>query len=147
MVIPTVAQDEEEVKPKPDLWAAEIVAPEGVVFGPSNTVTVIVENLMKDSELEGLVKIELVVIQKGSNERSSYFAEVEGMRHRQKREAVFQGVEVTNKDAVRFLAIVDPEKLVEESNEDNNRKLYQVWVEEPAPSPSPSPAPEAVEEE
>jgi CARDB protein len=135
---PLLAEDEEPA-PQPDLWAAEIVAPEGgLVFGPNNQIKVIVQNLIKDSEVEGPVKIELVVIQADSGERASYFAEVDGMREGQKREALFSGVAVTNQDSVKLLAIVDPEKLIEEANEVNNRRLYQVWLKQ-APAPSPTP--------
>lgn len=150
LVVTASAEDkekDEKVKPKPDLWAAEIQAPEGVVFGPKNTVKVIVENLIKDSEVAGPVKVELVVIQMDTSERQSYFAEVEGMREGQKREAVFQSVEAKNNDKVRLLAIVDPEKTVEESNEDNNRRLYQVSIKKPEASPSTEPDAEAPTEE
>ena len=140
-------KEEEKPKPKPDLWAAEIQAPEGLMFGPNNSVKVIVENLIKDTEIAGPVKVELVVIQPEEGGRQSYFAEVEGMRQGQKREAVFQGVEAKSRDKVRLLAIVDPEKTVEESNEDNNRRLYQVSIKSPKVSPTPEPETEESVEE
>ena len=139
---PSLAQDEEPLPPQPDLWAAEIVVPNGIVLGPDNQVKVIVENLIKDSEIQGPVKIELVVIQADSGDRASYFAVVDGMKHGQKREAVFTGVAATNPDSVKLLAIVDPEKTVEEANEVNNRRFYQVWLKRP-PAASPTPSPES----
>ena len=143
---PLLAED--EPPPQPDLWAAEIVCPEGIVFGPNNQIKVIVENLIKDSEIEGPVKIELVVIQTDSGERASYFAEVDGMKHGQKREAIFTGVAATNQDSVKLLAIVDPEKVHEEANEVNNRRLYQVWLKKaPEVSPTASPSPSVEDEE
>lgn len=139
---PLLAED--EPKPQPDLWPAEIIAPQ-VVFGPNNQIKVVVQNLIKDSEIQGKVKIELVVIQAESGERTSYFAEVDGMRHGDKKEAIFTGVAATNNDSIKLLAIVDPEKVVEESNEVNNRRLYQVWLKK-APEASPTPAPEGANE-
>jgi CARDB len=132
-------EKKEEVKLKPDLWVSDIVAPQGLVFGPGNQVKVVVENLSKDTDISGKVKIELVVIQDDAAVRTSYFAEVDGMGYRKKREAVFT-VEAKNNDFVRFLVIVDPEKTVEEENEENNRRLYHVSIKKPVVSPSPSPA-------
>ncbi|MCA9776280.1 MAG: hypothetical protein KC800_06170 [Candidatus Eremiobacteraeota bacterium] len=140
---PLLAED--EPPPTPDLWAAEIVAPNGIVMGPNNQIKVIITNLIKDSEVPGPVKVELVVIQVDSGERASYFAEVEGMKHKQKREAIFNGVNAGSSDSVKLLAIIDPEKVIEEANEVNNRRLYQVWIKK-APSPSPSPAAEDQDE-
>jgi len=136
---PVLAQD--EPPPPPDLWPAEIIAPNGIVIGPNNQIKVIITNLVKDSEISAPVKIELVVIQAESGERASYFAEVEGMKHNQKREALFTGVAATDSDSVKLLAIIDPEKVIEEANEVNNRRLYQVWIKK-APTPSPSTSPE-----
>ena len=48
----------------------------------------------------------------------------------------------TDSDSVKLLAIIDPEKVIEEANEVNNRRLYQVWIKK-APTPSPSASPEA----
>jgi len=121
----------EEVKLKPDLWVTEIIAPNGLVQGATNQVKVIVENRSKDTKIEGKVKLELVVIQNESSDRMSYFSEVDGMGFRQKRETVFSNVDVKNGEFVRFLAILDPDKVVDEENEENNRKLYKVWVKKP----------------
>lgn len=137
---PVLAQD--EPPPTPDLWPTEIIAPNGIVIGPNNQIKVIITNLVKDSEVSVPVKIELVVIQAESGERASYFAEVEGMKHNQKREALFTGVAATDSDSVKLLAIIDPEKVIEEANEVNNRRLYQVWIKK-APAPTPSASPEA----
>ena len=131
---PILAED--EPPPTPDLWPTEIIAPDGIVMGPNNQIKVIITNLVKDSEVNVPVKIELVVIQAESGERASYFAEVEGMKHNQKREALFTGIAATNSDSVKLLAIIDPEKVIEEANEVNNRRLYQVWIKK-APSASP----------
>lgn len=133
-------KDKEKVVLKPDLRPAEIICPEGVVFGPNNQVKVVVENLSKDSEFEGPVKVELVVIQNESTNRTSYYAEVEAMKFKKKREAVFS-VEAKNNDFVRLLAIVDHDKSIPEENEDNNRRLYKVSVKEVNTEPSPSPSP------
>lgn len=137
------AEDKKEEKPKPDLWAAEIVVADGFGTTGDNQVKVIVENLAKDSEFEGNIPVELVVIDKESGERASYSAEVESMRYNQKREALFSGVKAPTGKTVRFLAIIDPGKALEESNEDNNRKLFQITVS----APKPAPAPEASEVE
>jgi hypothetical protein len=140
---PLLAEEDETPPPQPDLWAAEIMAPEGIVLGPNNQVKVIIQNLVKDSEIEGTVKIELVVIQNDSGDRASYFAEVDGMKHGQKREATFTGIAATNSDSVKLLAIVDPDKTIEEANEVNNRRLYQVWIKKTGPEASPTPTPDA----
>jgi hypothetical protein len=134
---PKPAVEAEEARP--DLWAREIVAPKGLLFGPGNEVRVIVENLTKESETASPVKVELVVIQSDPKDRASYFTEVESLRFGQKKEVVFTGVEVKNKEFVRLLAIVDSEKVVDESNEDNNRRLYKVWIKQAEPAPAPSP--------
>ncbi len=142
LLTPAFAQEEEEgepAPPPPDLWAASIETPDGLLCGPTNKVKVVVENKAEESSLEGKVKVELVVIQSG--DRMSYFTEVEGMRFQEKREALFEGVEVKNKESVRLLVIVDPEKLVSESDEENNRRIMTAWVQEPAP-----PAPEEDEQ-
>lgn len=130
----TPLQAQDETLPLPDLWPMEIVVPNGLLPGANNQVKVIVTNLVKNSEIKGPVKIELVAIQVDSGERTSYFAEVEGMRHGQKREALFHGVNATG-SSVKLLAILDPDKVVEEADEVNNRRLYQVWIKK-APEPA-----------
>lgn len=131
----------EKVVLKPDLRPAAILTPAGIVLGPGNQVKVLVENLSKDSKFENKVKVELVVIQDKSSDRMSYFAELDPIPFGKKQELVFT-VEVKNDNFVRLLAIVDSEKVVEEENEDNNRRIYQVSIKkaEPTPTPSASPA-------
>lgn len=138
---PAKTPAKEVVKPKPDLNVAEISCPKDLQPGPNNEVRVKVINRAKGSELSGKVKIELVVIQADSADRKSLYGEVDAMTFGQKKEAVFTGVEVKDGEFVRFLAIVDPDKAIDEGNEVNNRKLYKVWLKKETPVATPSPAP------
>lgn len=139
-ISPLAAQEnEEEVKPKPDLYCTDISAPDGIMEGKDNEVKALITNRTKDTNVEGKVKVELVVIQADANDRDSYFVEIDGMGHKTRREALFTGVQAKNPDHVRLLIIIDPEKMVEESNEDNNRRLHKAWVQNPDASPTPSP--------
>ncbi len=143
----TLAEEEkkEEDKPKPDYFCIDVCSPEGVVQGGDNKVRALITNLVKDSRVEGKIKVELVVIQADPTVRDSYFLEIDAMAHKDKKEALFTGVQVKNPDYVKLLVIVDPEKVVEEANEDNNRRLHKAWVKKtdvpPQPSASPSPEP------
>lgn len=137
------AEEEKKPTPKPDLWTATINLPEtGIVVGATNSAKVLVENRAKDSVLEGKVKVELVIIQSDTSERASYFAEVDGMRHQETREAKFEGLNVTNNDSIRMLVILDPDDAIKESNEDNNRHIFTAWVKK-TPKPEASPQPDA----
>ena len=147
-----LADDEkkEKSKPKPDFFCTDVSAPDGVVQGGDNKVRALITNLVKDSQVEGKVKVELVVIQADAADRDSYFLEIDAMGQNDKKEALFTGVQVKNPDYVRLLIIVDPDKAVEEASEDNNRRLHKAWVKKaevaPEPSTSPSPAEKSSEE-
>lgn len=123
--------------PLPDLWPAEIATPKGIRSGGNNEVRVIVENRGEGSRLDGTVTVELIVIELETKERTSYTTVINAMNHGRKSEAVFTDVTAKGPELVRFLAIVDPDEEIRESNELNNRKLYQVRLED---------APRAVEE-
>lgn len=141
----TIAEDdkkEEKSKPQPDLFCSDVGAPEGIVMGADNQVKAIITNLNKDSDFEGTVKVELVVIQADPTDRDSYFVEVDAMGKGTKREAIFTGVQAKNPDSVRLLVKVDPEEAVEETNENNNRRLYKAWIKSPNVEPSPTASPE-----
>ena len=60
----TLAEEEkkEEDKPKPDYFCIDVCAPEGVVQGGDNKVRALITNLVKESRVEGKIKVELVVI-------------------------------------------------------------------------------------
>lgn len=140
---------DEEPPPQPDLWAAEIIVLNGMTLGPNNQVKVLVENLVKDSEITGPIKVELVVIGTEPSDRASYFAEVNEVKYGKKTEVLFTGVAAKDPESVRLLSIVDPDKVVAESNEVNNRRLYKVWLkkapETATPEANPEAAPEAPE--
>lgn len=136
----------EEKKPKPDLFCTDVSAPEGVVQGGDNKVRALITNLIKDSAVEGKVKVELVVIQADATVRDSYFLEVDAPGHNDKKEVLFTGVQVKNPDYVRLLIILDPEKAVDEVNEDNNRRLHKAWVKKQEVTPEPSASPSTSEE-
>ncbi|MGE0491442.1 MAG: CARDB domain-containing protein [Vulcanimicrobiota bacterium] len=125
--------EEEQPKPtpQPDLVIGRIVAPEGVTLGPANKVVATIEN-PAEGRVEQKIKVELVVIQ-STGERTSQSVEIDGLDKNEKRPAEFAGVEVTNSDSVRLLVIVDPDKVIAESNEENNRKIYTAWVKKELP--------------
>ncbi|MCA9790859.1 MAG: hypothetical protein KC910_03660 [Candidatus Eremiobacteraeota bacterium] len=125
--------DDEQAKPapQPDLVIGRIDAPEGVMVGAANKVVAIIEN-PSEGRVEQKIKVELVVIQ-STGERSSQSLEIDGLDKNEKRPAEFANVEVTSSDAVRLLVIVDPDKVITESNEENNRKIYTAWVKKELP--------------
>lgn len=133
------ADEAEKAKPKPDLVPIEIVVPAGIKPGMNNQVKILVDNTVKDSEVTGKVPVELVVISAQTGERLTYKAEVDGMGYHQKKEALFGEVRVpADTNTVRLLAVVDRDATIEEANKDNNRRLYQVTVLEPAAAPAPA---------
>ena len=107
----SLAQDKASETPTPaavvlpDLWPAEIKVPKALAFGPTNEVRVVVENRIKNSKIEGKVTVELVVIQADPTDRTSYFAQVDGMAFGQKKEALFTGIEVKNEETVRLVPV------------------------------------------
>ncbi len=137
-------QSKEKVVPKPDLTPVEIVVPAGLKPGIGSQVKVLVDYLAKDSQIQGKVLVELIVISNQTGERLNYRAEVDAMKYKQKREVVFPEVRAPlSTRTVRLLAIVDPEAMVEEGDEDNNRRLYQIAVvESSTPAEATSPAEE-----
>lgn len=129
-------QPQEKVAPKPDLAPVEIVVPNGLKPGIGSQVKVLVDNLTKDSQVQGKVLVELVVISAQTGERLNYRTEVDAMKFKQKKEALFTEVRVpASTNTVRLLAIVDPESGVEEITKDNNRRLFQIAVTELQASP------------
>lgn len=119
-----------EPKPKPDFCPVSIRLPEKGLSMGANQLTLTIENRAKESDAEGKIKYELVVLS-ADNSRQSYFGEVDAMRYGQKKDVVIDGVQVNTQENVRFLVILDPENVSEESNEDNNRYIYQAKIKAP----------------
>lgn len=132
-----VSAQEGETKPKPDFRPSNIVMPEQGLVPGANKIRISIENRSKDSEVSGKVNFELVVLTLDGG-RQSYLGEFEAMRFGQKREVTLEGIEIGSQEKVRFLVILDPENLVEETNEGNNRYLFQAQVKKPsAETPKP----------
>ena len=125
-----VSAKEPEAKPKPDFHPYDIVLPAEGLNPGANKLKVLIENRSKDSEVTGKISFELVILSLDGT-RQSFPGEFDAMRFGQKREATLENVDVGAVDTVRFLLIVDPENLVEESNEDNNRYFFQAKVKTP----------------
>ncbi len=136
------AEDEKAPKPDPDFYPVSIRLPEqGLALG-ANQLKVTFDNRAKDSEVEGNLKFELVVL--GPDDaRQSYFGEVDAMRFGQKREVLLEGVKVDTTENVRFLVILDPENSAKESNEDNNRYIFQAKIKGPETEKPETEVPEA----
>jgi len=104
--------------------------PEQGLAQGSNQLKVTIENKARESEVEGKVKFELLVLSPG-DKRQSYFGELDAMSGGQKRQATLEGIEVDTLEPVRFLIIVDPDNVIKESNEHNNRYIFQGKVKPP----------------
>lgn len=130
------ADDEEEKKkeepkdPRPDIRVDSIDLPAPLHPGPGNKVSTRIRNTSEENNIEVPIKIRLVVITE-NGQRTEHMAELDKLNRRDKKDVVFENIELTEAKPVRFLVIVDPDKEIEETSETNNRRIFKAPVTVP----------------
>lgn len=132
-----VADEDEEKKddapkdPRADIQVESIDTPEGLHPGQGNKVKVRILNRSKDNHIEVPIKVRLVVIPK-NGERTTHELQLEKLERDRKEDLVFESIELFEAQPVRILVIADPEHLIDETNENNNRRIFSAPVMQPA---------------